>query len=75
MKPGRRSGKAIRRSIMARERAELQAARADDWGAAAGISRCAMDAENMPRTSDDAERFALRWFCRTKRLRAASGAC
>ena len=55
MKPGRRSGKAIRRLIMARERAELQAARCDDWGAAAGVSRCAMDAENMPRTSADAD--------------------
>ena len=60
MKPGRRGGKAIRRSILARERAELQAARPDDWSAAAGVSRCAMDAENMPRTSDEAARAALR---------------
>ena len=52
LKPGRRSGKAIRRAIMARERAALQAARPDDWGAAAGVSCGAMDAENRHRTDD-----------------------
>lgn len=60
MKPGRRSGKAIRRAVMARERAALQASRPDDWGAVAGVSREAMDAENRHRTTDAHDSDATR---------------